>query len=195
MHAAHTLATHNGSSPALESFSQVSCQGAYGQTRRPRPDSVISSQVLKRVSREVSLEEARAAAATLSGHHGPMQTYPHPTTDSEDYSRQAQAAGLPVLPSLGTTTYTPAGYWPPGTTVAAGLGYGGAAEHPGGPLEAGPPGAGIGASISGEFSTFFETLASEDWGVYSGSEGGGSNAETPSGLLGQMAHTWGIPQA
>lgn len=130
------------------------------------------SQVLKRVSHEVSFDEHRTLAPTTPAPHAPRE--PPSSTATEGYSPFLSAAGNISLnfASSAAQGLSPYDYWGAGAALPAAPFVG--------------AGGGGGGQAFGNEVAFYDTLASEDWTGFNGSDGSGD----ASGLLGQMAATW-----
>lgn len=128
--------------------------------------------MLKWVSHEVSLEDQKSL---LPATPAPNALPPPPSTE---YSPYLSAPGGSVSLNFASSAaqgLSPYDYWGAGASLGGG-------PSPGGPFVPGG-GPAFGQDLN---TAFFETLASEDWTGFNGSDGSGD----ANGLLGQMAATW-----
>ncbi|GAA5938050.1 hypothetical protein JCM3775_005323 [Rhodotorula graminis] len=157
--------------------SRRTTRAAHDMAAAPPPSLEPFSQVLKRISREVALEDA----AKLS------QPTAAPSPFPSSSARNAFSAPSPHPPfSFAQAAATAMANTPP---VPYGHGSGGGSSVGAGMFEhAGGVGSGAGAGAgAGDFSSFFNTLASEDWtAATSFTSPGGDEAS----LLDQLAATW-----
>ncbi|SCV73560.1 BQ2448_7486 [Microbotryum intermedium] len=168
------------------------------------PAQETFAQVLKRVSTEIAREER--AMFTASSNRLPPSPFPPPSSASSSstsppFLTHQLAYGTPaagpgafeywasmnsVNTNFNTHNKNPQGSSSTSPSMSS---YAAAATATTFPLVGGPVGTSSGTAINGQdFSSFFETLASEDWANAAGLNGSDGGQE--SGLLGQMAATW-----
>ncbi|GAA6053624.1 hypothetical protein JCM3770_001564 [Rhodotorula araucariae] len=146
--------------------SRRTTRAAHDMAAAPPPSLEPFSQVLKRISRQVAAATEDAKPAPRASQDAPAATSPLPISDARSHAVPSGPSPNAPFSSFTHAAATAMGNTPVSLDPASA----GAMFEPGG----------------GDFSSFFSTLASEDWTAAGFTSPGNDEA----GLLDQLAATW-----